>query len=193
VAAAGPSFDAVLLAAGRSTRMGRDKALLETAGRPLWERQRAVLARAGARQILLSARSDQAWADAAEGFAGIVRDASLDSGPLGGLVAALERGGQNHLAVLAVDLPRMEPAWFATLLADCTPGRGAVGRSGKWFEPLASVYPREVLPLARAALERGDLALQKLLAEAVRLNLLGVREISAAEAPLFANWNEPAP
>jgi len=192
VAAAGPSFDAVLLAAGRSTRMGRDKALLKIAGRPLWERQRDVLARAGARKIFLSARSDQAWAEAAEGFAEIVRDASLDSGPLGGLVAALERCGQNHLAVLAVDLPRMEPAWFTALLADCTPGRGAVGRNGKWFEPLAAVYPRELLPLARAALERGDLALQKLLAEAVRLKLLGVREISADEAPLFANWNEPA-
>jgi molybdopterin-guanine dinucleotide biosynthesis protein A len=172
--------------------MGRDKALLEIAGRPLWERQRDVLARAGAKQIFLSARSDQAWADAAEGFSGVVRDASLDSGPLGGLVAALERCGPGHLAVLAVDLPRMEPAWFAALLADCTPGRGAAGRNGQWFEPLAAVYPRELLPLARAALARGDLALQKLLAEAVRLKLLGVRDISAAETPLFANWNEPA-
>jgi molybdopterin-guanine dinucleotide biosynthesis protein A len=86
----------------------------------------------------------------------------------------------------------MEPAWFAALLADCTPGRGAAGRNGQWFEPLAAVYPRELLPLARAALARGDLALQKLLAEAVRLKLLGVRDISAAETPLFANWNEPA-
>jgi len=172
--------------------MGRDKALLEIDGRPLWERQRDVLARAGAKQIFLSARSDQAWAGAAAGFAGIVRDASLDSGPLGGLVAALERSGQGHLVVLAVDLPQMEPVWFSALLAECSPGRGAVGRNGPWFEPLAAVYPRELLPLARAALERGDLALQKLLAGAVRLNLLGVREISVGEAPLFTNWNEPA-
>ncbi len=172
--------------------MGRDKALLEIAGRPLWERQCDVLARAGAKQIFLSARSDQAWADAAQGFAGIVRDASLDCGPLGGLVAALERCGPGHLAVLAVDLPQMTPAWFAALLAECAPGRGAAGRNGRWFEPLAAVYPRELLPLARAALARGELALQPLLAEAVRQNLLGVREISAAEAPLFANWNEPA-
>ena len=185
-------FDAVLLAADRSTRMGRDKALLDAGGRPLWQRQRDVLARAGAKQILLSARSDQAWADDAEGFAGVVRDASLDSGPLGGLVAALERCEQDHLAVLAVDLPQMEPVWFSALLAECAPGRGAAGRSGKWFEPLAAVYPRELLPLARAALERGELALQPLLGEAVGLKLLGVREISAAEAPLFANWNEPA-
>jgi molybdopterin-guanine dinucleotide biosynthesis protein A len=192
VAPPGLSFDAVLLAAGHSIRMRRDKALLELGGRPLWQRQREVLARAGARQIFLSARLDQAWADTGEGFSGIVRDASPDSGPLGGIVAALERCTQSHLAVLAVDLPQMEPVWFAALLGECAPGRGAVGRSGKWFEPLAAVYPRELLPLARAALERRELSLQKLLAAAIEQKLLGVREISAAEAPLFTNWNEPA-
>ena len=192
VATPGLSFDAVLLAAGHSIRMRRDKALLEIAGRPMWQRQRDVLAGAGARAILLSARSDQPWADAAAGFGGIVRDASLDSGPLGGIVAALEQCGQSHLAVLAVDLPHMEPAWFAALVADCAPGRGMVGRSGKWFEPLAAIYPRELLPLARAALERRELSLQKILAAGVEQQLLRVREISAAEAPLFTNWNEPA-
>ena len=192
VAAPELSFDAVLLAAGHSIRMRRDKALLEIAGRPMWQRQREVLADAGARGIFLSARSDQAWAENAAGFAGIVRDASLDSGPLGGIVAALERCEQSHLAVLAVDLPQMEPGWFAALLADCAPGRGAVGRSGKWFEPLAAIYPRELLPLARAALERRDLSLQKLLAAGVERKLLREREISAAEAPQFTNWNEPA-
>jgi len=182
----------VLLAAGHSIRMRRDKALLERDGMPMWRRQRDLLAAAGAAEIFLSARSDQAWAESAEGFAGVVRDASLDSGPLGGIVAALERCGQSHLAVLAVDLPQMTPEWFGALLADCAPGCGVVGRSGKWFEPLAAVYPRELLPLALAALERRELSLQKLLTAAVGLNLLHVREISAAEAPWFTNWNEPA-
>jgi molybdopterin-guanine dinucleotide biosynthesis protein A len=185
-------FGAVLLAAGHSIRMRRDKALLERDGTPMWRRQRDLLAAAGAAEIFLSARTDQTWAEAAEGFTGVVRDASLDSGPLGGIVAALERCGQGHLAVLAVDLPQMTPAWFDTLLADCGPSRGVVGRSGKWFEPLAAVYPRELLPLARAALERRELSLQKLLTAAVGQDLLRVREISAAEAPWFTNWNEPA-
>ena len=45
--------------------------------------------------------------------------------------------------------------------------------------------------MARAALERRELSLQKLLAAGVAQGLLRVREISADEAPLFANWNEP--
>ena len=171
--------------------MRRDKALLPQAGGLLWQRQLDVLDRAGAKRVFLSAREDQTWAADAPGFACVVRDASPDSGPLGGIVAGLEQCGSDLLAVLAVDLPQMTPAWLATLLAECAPGRGAVGRNGKWFEPLAAVYPRELLPLARAALERRELSLQKLLAAGVAQGLFQVREISAVEAPLFMNWNEP--
>ncbi len=192
VAASAASFDAVLLAAGHSIRMRRDKALLPHEGGLLWERQLDVLDRAGAKQVFLSAREDQTWAGEAPGFVSVVRDASPDSGPLGGIVAGLEQCGSGLLAVLAVDLPQMTPAWFATLLADCAPGRGAVGRNGKWFEPLAAVYPRELLPLARAALARRELSLQKLLTAAEAQGLLQVREITVVEVPLFTNWNEPA-
>jgi len=171
--------------------MRRDKALLERDGTVMWRRQRDRLAAAGAAELLLSARSDQAWAETAEGFGAIVRDASPDSGPLGGITAALEHCTHGHLAVLAVDLPHMEPGWFATLLGDCGPGVGSVGRIGKFFEPLAAVYPRELAPLACAALERRELSLQKLLATGVAQGLLRVREITPAEQPMFANWNEP--
>ncbi len=186
-----PSFAAVLLAAGHSIRMRRDKALLERDGQPMWRRQRDRLQTAGFAEVFLSARPDQGWAETAEGFAGVVRDTVPDAGPLGGIAAALAQGRASHLAVLAVDLPRMDPAWFATLRADCAPGVGAVGRGGKFFEPLAAIYPREILPLAEAALERRELSLQKLLAAGVAQGLMREREISPADAGWFANWNEP--
>lgn len=184
-------FGAVVLAAGHSIRMRRDKALLELEGRPMWQRQRDLLARAGAAELWLSARSDQPWAETAEGFTGLVRDASLDTGPLGGIAAALERTAQGHLAVLAVDLPRMEARWFERLAAECTPGCGVAGRSGKFFEPLAAIYPRELAPLAQAALEDRVLSLQKLIAAGVAAGLMRAREIEPADAAFFANWNEP--
>lgn len=185
-------FDGVLLAAGRSSRMGRDKALLETVGAPLWRRQHAVLAAAGAEKIFLSARGGQGWVDEArEQFAGVVTDAVPDAGPLAGIVAGLEAATAPHLAVLAIDLPRMEAEWFARLAARCEPGVGAVGRRGACFEPLAAIYPREILPAARAALARGDCSLQRLLAAAVADGVVRAVEISASEAGWFQNWNEP--
>ena len=141
-------FSAVVLAAGHSTRMGSDKALLEFAGVALWRRQHAMLRQAGAAEIFISAREEQLWAQGEH----VVRDAVAGGGPLGGLVAALERAAHGHLAVLAVDLPNMEAKWFQSLLAECSAGVGAVARrtgNGDFFEPLAAVYPREILGLAR--------------------------------------------
>lgn len=187
------AFSAVLLAAGYSTRMGRDKALLEVDGAPLWQRQRDVLARAGAAEIFLSARPDQAWAHSAPGFTAVLHDSFPNSGPLAGLTAGLERAAHAHLAVLAIDLPGMTADWFTARRADCAPAVGAVGQHAngeKFFEPLAAIYPREAMPLAWAALARGELSLQRLLASAVAQRFLRVHAIAAAEAPLFANWNE---
>jgi molybdenum cofactor guanylyltransferase len=183
-------FSAVVLAAGHSTRMGSDKALLEFAGVALWRRQHAMLRQAGAAEIFISAREEQLWAQGEH----VVRDAVAGGGPLGGLVAALERAAHGHLAVLAVDLPKMEAKWFQSLLAECSAGVGAVARrtvNGDFFEPLAAVYPREILGLARAAMARGEFSLQRLLVAAEAGQLMRVRGLRADESVMLENWNEP--
>src|SRR6187402_1343913 len=105
-------FSAVLLAAGQSSRMGRDKALLEMEGRLLWERQRDLLVELGAAEIFLSARADQEWAKKPRGFKTVLHDANPGCGPLAGITAALERSSTAHLVVLAIDLPRVTEPWF---------------------------------------------------------------------------------
>jgi molybdenum cofactor guanylyltransferase len=184
-------FSAVVLAAGRSTRMGRDKALLEIDGAPLWQRQRDVLARAGAAEIFLSARPDQTWSDGAPGFTAVLHDALPDCGPVIGITAALERATHPWLAVLAIDLPAMTPTWFEQLRAECAPGIGVIARRGEFFEPLAAIYPRALMWPAWDAIARGEYALQPLLRTAMENGLLRAHEIGAGEMELFANWNEP--
>lgn len=183
------AFSAVLLAAGRSTRMGRDKALLEIDGVPLWQRQHAVLAAAGAAEIFLSARPDQAWALGAKGFAAVLHDALPGGGPLVGITAALERTVPAHVAVLAIDLPAISAAWFSLLAAECAPGVGVVGRRGGFFEPLAAIYPADLKWLAWDALARDEYSVQRWVAAGVAAGQLRVREIGEADAGWFANWN----
>ncbi len=181
----------VVLAAGRSTRMGRDKALLPApeAGEPMWARQRAVLAVAGAAEIFLSARPEQAWTREARGFAAVLHDALPECGPIVGITAALERASTaTHVAVLAIDLPRLPAAWFRELRALCAPGRGAVGRRGEFFEPLAAIYPRALMWPAWEALARGDYSLQALLRRGTAEGLMAVREIAPTDAA--AGWLE---
>ena len=181
----------VVLAAGRSTRMGGDKALLEVDGEPLWQRQRNVLANSGVTEIFLSARSDQVWARAATGFAAVIHDRIPGCGPIIGITAGIERATHPLLAVLAVDLPAMTPLWFQSLLDDCTDETGAIGRRGEFFEPLAAIYPRRFRWLLWEAVARAEYALQQVIRKAIDEGVLRVRDIGANEETLFANWNEP--
>jgi molybdopterin-guanine dinucleotide biosynthesis protein A len=184
-------FSGVVLAAGRSSRMGRDKALLECEGVPMWRRQREVLRAAGAREIFLSARDDQMWLPTATGFDAVLFDGVSVGGPIVGVTAAVERASSGHVAVLAIDLPRMHAGWLKTLAQACAPGIGCAGRRGDFFEPLAAIYPTELRWLAWEALVAGEYSLQRLLARAVEQGLMCGREITQDEAPLFENWNEP--
>lgn len=179
------SFSAVLLAAGRSTRMGRDKALLPVNGVELWRRQWALLVRSGAPEIMLSARSEQTWVPS---DVPVVRDAKPDAGPLAGIAAALAQMRGTHLIVLAVDLPRMEAAWLARMKSLCAPGVGAVGRLESFYEPLAAIYPLELLGSAGNALANGEHSLQHFIGAAGPA--MQSVEISEGEAAWFANWNE---
>jgi len=180
----------VLLAGGRSTRMGRDKAMLGVADVPLWRRQHEVLVQAGAVEIFVSAREEQTWAAGPN----VVRDSIPDCGPLGGIVAAADRATCSHLAVLAVDLPFIEASWFTRLLAESGTNIGVVGRQSgdeDFFEPLAAIYPHGFFAMAREALVGGDFSMQRLVREAVARGLLNVHVLSASESDRFMNWNTP--
>lgn len=190
--AKGVSFSAVILAAGRSSRMGSDKALLTASGgKKLWERQREVLKQAGAMEIFLSAREEQVWARVGKGIEDVLRDVRPDLGPLAGIARALERMTATHLVVLAVDLLELPAVWFEQLARQCAIGRGAVGKRGEFFEPLAAIYPRELAPVAAVALARGEYAVQRFVATAVARGAMSVRTIGPAELPWFQNWNQP--
>jgi molybdopterin-guanine dinucleotide biosynthesis protein A len=183
-------FAAVLLAAGRSTRMGRDKALLEIDGEPLWRRQRATLAALGPAELFLSVRPEQGWARGAKWDA-LLFDDLPNAGPMSGITAALERTTHGHAVVLAIDLPRMTPDWLRALAAGATPGVGVIGRREGFFEPLAAVYPRAMMSLFWEALVGARYALQPAIARGVAEGLMRVKDIAAAEVGLFENWNEP--
>lgn len=174
---------AVLLAGGKSSRMGRDKALLEIDGQPLWRRQLETLRALNPEQLMVSGRTF----DGAEA----VVDRWTNAGPLAGVAAALERCSAPLLVVLAVDLPRMTSRFLESLLAAAREGRGVVPRGAEFYEPLAAVYPITCVAAAEAALQRGEFSLQRFVEAAVRERSLEPRVLRPEELPLFANWNSP--
>lgn len=181
-------FGAVL-AGGESRRMGRDKARLRVGGETLWRRQVRVLREAGAGQVVVVRREGQT------GMRGVrvVRDVFAGVGPLAGLHAALAAAGDaGWVAVLAVDMPAVEAAWFARLRKQCARGRGAVARHADGFEPLAAIYPGGARVRVERRLRRGEHALQGLVRALVRAKRMSVVEIAEAETAMMLNWNSPA-
>jgi molybdopterin-guanine dinucleotide biosynthesis protein A len=105
----------MVLAGGRSTRMGRDKALLDWRGRPLLERQLDALRAAGVDDVRVSGdRPDY----------GGVADARPGLGPLGGLAGVAGAvAGEADLVVIPVDMPLLGAALLRRLRAEQPPAR----------------------------------------------------------------------
>ncbi|HEX5755539.1 MAG TPA: molybdenum cofactor guanylyltransferase [Arenimonas sp.] len=93
----------IVLAGGRSSRMGRDKALLDWQGRPLIEHMIDLLREAGIARIRISGdRPD---------YTGIP-DQRPDAGPVVGLLSVADTLDDGHVLVVPVDMPKLD----ATLL-----------------------------------------------------------------------------
>jgi molybdopterin-guanine dinucleotide biosynthesis protein A len=180
----------VLLAGGKSTRMGRDKAGVEWDGQPLWRRQLATLTALHPHELFISGQPDGPYAGSG---AEIIHDLHPGCGPLSGLEAACWRMKTALLCVLAIDLPWMTSAFLDRLVKIAMQdGRGVVPQNGEYFEPLAAVYPRAMLNLVGEHLRQTDHSMQRLIRRAVELDLMIPLTISGEERALFRNVNTPA-
>src|SRR6185437_11923292 len=112
-AAAAPLYGLVL-AGGRSTRMQRDKAALEYAGRSQLERAAELITPLVAR-LFVSVRPDQTGDPLRARFAQIV-DSGEVAGPIAGIIAAQSRHPEAAWLVVACDLPLLDSGTLQHLL-----------------------------------------------------------------------------
>ena len=178
---------AVLLAGGRSSRMGSDKAFLEVDGVPAWQRQLAKLHALTPSEILISARSSQVFPDNTP--ATVVFDEVPDAGPFGGLITALRRAKESRVLVLGIDMLDMPSGFLQGLCRSTFLDSGLVYRNASYYEPLAAVYPCSLLPLAEERLEQGHLSLQGLIEVAVADGAIQPLSLPAASRRFFSNMN----
>jgi molybdopterin-guanine dinucleotide biosynthesis protein A len=183
------SLSAVLLAGGKSERMGQDKALLHLPGSELllWQRQLRVLEELEPQEIFWSGPPRCGTPSNVS----VVPDAMRSAGPLSGICACLGLVTTELMVVLAVDMPRMDAAYLWSLAQRCTSVRGAVPRRGEDFEPLAAVYPAMLRELATDRLRQGRYAMQDFVHEAVRRELIEAVPVSDADVAKFTNVNSP--
>jgi molybdopterin-guanine dinucleotide biosynthesis protein A len=170
-----PTFSAIVLTGGRSSRLGRDKTAALLGGVPLLHRVVAGLADADAvvicgPRVPVPAPVRLVW----------VREQPPGGGPLAGVAAALPAVVTPEVVVLAGDLPfsaPLVPVLLGRLAATDADAVVPVDGSGR-RQPLAAAYRTAAL---RAALR----ALEPVRGRAMRdlLDVLAVHEVDARDLP----------
>lgn len=183
------TYAAAVLAGGASTRMGRDKALIEMEGTSLIERQLRLLASLRPAELWLSGRYLLSGMPA-----GIrtVPDRVAGQGPLGGLDAVLSSMGAAQVLVIAVDMPCLSEPFLRALLDARIDGKGIVPLAADGLEPLAAVYPSAVLPVVERRLTEGLLSLRAFVEECCALDLVSVWPVPSEFERCLMNCNSPA-
>lgn len=160
-----PSADVngYVLAGGKSSRMGTDKALLELAGKPLVLRAVEKLRRVCADISILGNRSEL------EIYAPMIRDLHEGCGPLAGIEAALSRSEKLWNLFMAVDMPFVPvgflESWIKVVLQQesarvsmfCVDGRP---------QPALCMLHKDVAPYVERAVAQGEFKLLPVLESA---------------------------
>lgn len=175
-------------AGGRSSRMGRDKGLVELDGKPLVGHVIERLAGLAGEVIITTNSPD----DYARFACRLVADAEPGAGSLAGLHTALAGAWGDPVLVVACDMPFASRRLAAHMLSLIGSAEAVVPRPGEAFEPMFAVYRRACLPAIRRALDRGDRRLISFFDD-VLLHVIEPDEASAIEPDPYAFFNVNTP
>jgi len=150
-----PLFNAtaVVLTGGKSSRMGRPKALLLFDGEPLIVHLVRALKRMFAETVIVAA-PDQELPDLP---ATLVRDEVAYQGPVGGIYYGLKAASGEFCFVTSCDVPFLNPALISYLTSQISDYDVVVPFWENRFQPLHAVYRTTVLPLLKGQLDRDEL------------------------------------
>jgi molybdopterin-guanine dinucleotide biosynthesis protein A len=173
-----------VLAGGKSSRMGRDKAFLELAGKPL-ALHAVVKLRRVCRDVHILSNNREL-----DAFAPLVLDLHEGCGPLSGLEAALEHSRHEWNLIMPVDMPFLPSAfldrWVRLMLRRQKEGvRVAIFTVGGYPQPALCMLHQDVKPYLSRALQRGAFKLFPLF-EAVGKELAVEQGLPPGKG--FFNW-----
>jgi molybdenum cofactor guanylyltransferase len=155
-----PDLTAFILAGGKSTRMGADKAFVILGGQTLLAR---------ALNITHSITPNVRIVGDPAKFAAVaptVADIFPNCGPLGGIHAALRSSQTDLNLILAVDVPFVSPALLQYLIQRARNNAASVtvAQTGGGYQPLCAIYRRKFVEAAEQSLQAGRYKIDALFA-----------------------------
>jgi len=164
----------VVLAGGKSSRMGCEKALLTLDGDTFLARVIRTLQEIFESVIVIVDRPDRFPPLDVPVYADIFKNC----GPLGGIHVALTVAKTNTLFVASCDIPLLTPAVISSIIKNPLQGDVVVASTFGHVQPLCGCYARSCLPALESHLKEGNLSVNEFLrsVRSSRITVDGQRE-----------------
>ena len=181
------SWSGVVLAGGRSSRMGHDKATIVLEGRTLLQRAIDLLAPHVDELLVIG---DPAMHN--DPLAVVVPDEQHGLGPLGGLVTALRKARHPLVVVVACDMPGLTGSFIERIQFELDHGLEAiVPGHDELIEPMAACYHRTCMAAFEQCIAQGRLKMSDAL-EQVHTMIVPIQPgHNGWPEDLFRNINAP--
>lgn len=179
---------AFVLAGGKSTRMGSDKAFLRLQEETLLSRALKI-AGSVAEEVRIVGDNKKFVAHGR-----VVEDVYRDRGPLGGIHSALSSTTTELNLMLAVDLPFVVPKFLEYLLVQARESGAmvTVPRTNAGLQPLCAAYRRGFAEVAEPALREGKNRIDSLFAKDTTCEIEENEFVRAGfSVTMFRNLNTP--
>ena len=181
----------VLLAGGKSRRMGTDKRFLTVGERPLLERSCTVLSQIFERVCIVIAQDSPPL----EAQIQVLRDLIPSSGSLGGMYTGLQQAATPYIFLAACDMPFIHEGLIQYMVGQKDDVDIVLADWNGRPQPTHAVYNRNCQAVVEELIRSGDLKLQRLLANpSLRVRLVTedeIREIDP-DGRSFLNVNTPS-
>ncbi|MDE1843879.1 MAG: molybdenum cofactor guanylyltransferase [Thaumarchaeota archaeon] len=183
---------AIILAGGKSTRMGMNKALVNILGKPLLSWSVDSLSKL-VDDLVVVARNDtdaKLYEKILSGRARLVMDDSELEGPLVGIISGFKAAKSNYCYVHPIDSPIIKKEVIEYLFQQAKNFDGAVWKiQDDMIEPLHAVYQvSSVLGISERILRTGNTS-AKILSKEITLNYVSIETLRSLDKELISLFN----
>jgi len=172
-----------ILAGGKSSRMGFDKAFLLVGNKPLLQHMIEVVD-PFCQTTAISGQNP----DYVEFHLEMVPDVFPECGPISGLYSVLHYSSTEWNLIVGVDMPFLDEKLISYLISNIGDCDCVIPKHINGVEPLAALYHRRILPVIDTQINEGKFKLTKLLSE-INTCFIDCNPMIEKNPKLFHNMN----
>ena len=188
----GSPVSGIILAGGRSRRLGRDKAVEPFGGQPLIRRVIERVAPLTDEIVVVVADTARGQALPLDAEHRVAVDIYPDGGSLGGIFSGLSAANTDWGLVVACDMPFLNVPLLEYMLGQRNGCDAVVPQPGAFPEPTHALYSRACLPHIEARLQANDLKISGFFEE-VRVRYVDEGEVRQFDPELLSFFNVNSP